>query len=142
MVVQSLFRVTFGAFISAWLHLCGNGFLNDISVEVLVEDCFLCSFGCGVPLSYTEYHITGAVKHLGQWIVYKVLLNRYAVPNEYVVSGSVIQHLSFLFGKVDKTEASEHTEMLQRSLAPVPGLVRSLADYRSHWSAVLEIDHH
>jgi len=94
------------------------------------------------PNQLNKYHISGAVKRPGQWIVYEVLLSRYAVPNKYAGSGSVIQLLSFLFRNVDESQASEHTEMLQRWLPPMPGLVRSLADYRSRRRAVLVIDCH
>ena len=86
------------------------GFLNDISIEVLIEDRFVCSVRCCIPLSFSEYHISGVVKGLGQRVVYKVLLSRYAVPNEYAGSGSVIQLVSFLFRNVDKSQVSEHTQ--------------------------------
>jgi hypothetical protein len=43
---------------------------------------------------------------------------------------------------VDESQASERTEMLLRWLPPMPGLVQSLADYRSRRSAVLDIDRH
>jgi len=123
-VVQWLLRFTF-----CWLLLCGFGFgfLYDISVEVLVQDCFVCSIRYCVPLPFPGYHISGAVQRLGQWIIYKVLLRRYGVPNEYACSASIIQLLSFLFRNRDESQASKHTDMLQRWLPPMPGLVRSLA---------------
>jgi len=113
-----------------WLLLSGFGFVDDNSVEVLVQNRFVCRIRCCVQLSFSEYPISGAVKRLGQWIVYEVLLSRYAVPNEYAGSGSVIQLLSFLFWNMDKRQASEHTEMLQNRRPPMRGVVRSLADYR------------
>jgi len=136
-VVQWLLRLTFG-----WLLLCGFGFLDDISVEMLGHDRFVCSIRCCVPFPFSEYHISGAVKRLGQWIVYEILLSRYAVPNEYAGSGSVIQLLLFLFRNVEESQASEQTEMLHNWLPPMPGLVRGFTDYRLRRSAVLEIDCH
>ena len=50
----------------------GFGFLDDISVEVLIQYRFICSVQCRVPLSFSEYHISGAVKRLSQWVVYEV----------------------------------------------------------------------
>ena len=110
MVVQWLLHLTFG-----WLLLYGFGFgfLDDISVEVLIQDRFVSSIRYCVPLSFSEYHISGAVKRPGQWIVYEVLLSRYALPTEYAGSGSVIQLLQFLFRNMDESQASEHTEMIQ-----------------------------
>ena len=143
-MVQRLLRLTFGTFISDWLLLCGFGFgfLDDISIEVLVQNRFVCSIRCCVPLSFAEYHISGGVKRPGQWIVYEVLSSRYAVPNKYAGSGSVIQLLSFLFRNVHESQSSEQMEMLQRLLlsGSMPGLVQSPADYRSHRGGVLEID--
>ena len=99
--VQWLLRLTFGC-----LLLCGLRFLDDGSVEVLIQDRFVCSIRCCIPLSITEYLIWGAEKRHGQWIVYEVLLSRYAVPIEYAGSGSVIQLLLFLIRNVDKSQAS------------------------------------
>jgi hypothetical protein len=42
---------------------------------VLVQDRFVCSIRCCVPLPFSEYHISGALKHTGQWIVYEVLIS-------------------------------------------------------------------
>jgi hypothetical protein len=61
--------------------------------------------------SFSEYHISGAVKRLGQWIVYEVLFSQYAVSNEHAGCGSVIQHPSFLFRNVDESEASKPTKI-------------------------------
>jgi hypothetical protein len=131
-----------GTFISGWLLLGGIVILDHVSVEVLVQDRFVCSIQCCVPLPFPEYHVSGVVKRPGQWIVYKVLLSQYAVPNEYAGRGSGVQLLSFLFLNVDASQASEHTAMLYRWIPPIPGHIRSLAHYRSHRSAVLEIDLH
>ena len=80
--------------------------------------------------------------HRGQWIVYEVMHSRYTVPNEYAGSGSVIQLLSFLFQNVHASQASEDTEMPQKWLLPMPGLLQSHADYRLRQGTVLETDHH
>jgi hypothetical protein len=96
------------------MHLGGCAFHDDISIEVVVQDCFICSIRCCVLLSISEYHISGAVKHLGQWIVYEVLLSGYAVPNEYSGCGSEIQLVLFLFLNIHKGQALEHMEMLQQ----------------------------
>jgi hypothetical protein len=71
--------------------------LNHISMEVLSSNRFVSSIQCCVPLPFSEYHISGAVKHQCQWIIDKVILSGYAVPNEYARSGFEIQLLSFLF---------------------------------------------
>jgi len=140
-IVQWLLRLTFCCLL---LYGFGFVFLDDISVQVLVQDRIVCSIRCCVPLSFSEYHISGAVKRLGQWVIYEVLLSWYAVPNEYAGSGCVIQLLFFPFWNVHDSQASEHTGLLQRWLpsGSMPGLVRSPADYRSCWGAVLEIDCH
>ena len=56
-----------------WLRLCGYGYLNDISAEVLIQDHHICSIQCRILLFFTEYHMSEAVKHLGQWVVLNVL---------------------------------------------------------------------
>jgi len=116
-VVQWLLSWTFSWLLLDWLwcfRLLGEcRFYDDISVEVLVQDCFVCSIRYCVPLSFSEYHISGAVKRLGEWIVYGVLVSRYALPNEYADSGFVMQHLSFLIRNVDRSQATEHTEMFK-----------------------------
>jgi hypothetical protein len=88
------------------------GLVLGYSMTVLIQDRFVCSIRRCVPLSFSEYHNSGAVKLLGQWLVYKVLLRRYAVPKEYAGSGSVIQLLSFFFRNMDESQASKQTEML------------------------------
>ena len=125
-----------------WFLLYDFRFLDGISVEVLVQDRFVCSIQCCVPLSLPEYHIGGAVKRLGQWVVYEVLLGRYAVPTEYAGSDPVIQRLSVLFRNFDESQASAHTGMLQRWPPPRPGLVRRLTNHRACRSVVLELDRH
>jgi hypothetical protein len=50
--------------------------------------------------------------------------------------------VSFLVRNVDESQPSEHTDMLQKWLPPLPGVIMSVTDYRSHWSADLEIDCH
>jgi hypothetical protein len=120
------------------------GFLDDISVEVLVHKRFICIIWCCLTLFFSGYHTLGAVKCLGQSIVYEVLLDQYAVPNECAGSGSVIQLISFLFLNMHESQGSEHTEMLQPLLFSdmMPGLIWSPADNQSRQGAVLEIDRH
>jgi hypothetical protein len=89
-----------------------------------------------------ESGVVADVKRLGEWIVYEVLLGRYAVPNEYAGSGSGIQLHWFLFRKVDESQTGEHTERLQNWLPPMPGIVRGFTDYQSLRSAVLDIHYH
>jgi hypothetical protein len=43
----------------------GCGFHDDISVEALIEDRFVSSIRCCIPLSFSEYHISGEVKRQG-----------------------------------------------------------------------------
>jgi hypothetical protein len=97
-----------------WLLLSGFGFLDDISVEVLVQDCFICSIHCHVPLRFSEYLIAGAVKRLSLWIIYEVLCCRDAVPNECNGSPRRMQRLSYLIRKMDLKQTSKHSEMLQK----------------------------
>jgi hypothetical protein len=142
-MVQWFLRLTFGTFISGWLFLCGFRLLDDISIEVLIQDRIVCNIRCCIPLSFSEYHILGAVKRPGQWVVYEVLLSPYAVPNEYTGSCSLMQLLSFLFWNLDKSQAFEQTEMIQRwpLSGSMPGLVLSITNHCACRSAVLEIDH-
>jgi hypothetical protein len=73
--------------------------------------------------------VVADVKRLGEWIVYEVLLGRYAVPNEYARSGSGIQLHLFLFRNVDESQTAEHMDKLQNLVPPMPGIVRGFADY-------------
>jgi len=120
LVIQCLLRLMFRISISSWLRgfrfLLGGGgfgFLDDIPVAVFVPDHLVCSILCCVPIPFSECHISGAVMRPGQLIVYEVLLSRYAVPNKYAGSGSVIHLLAFLFRNMHESQASEHTEMHQ-----------------------------
>jgi len=56
--------------ICGWQHLCGFGFLDDISVELLSQDRSVCCIQCCVPLSFSEYYISGVVNCLGHRVVY------------------------------------------------------------------------
>jgi hypothetical protein len=139
----------FGWLLLDWLRgfkllLGGCGFHDDISVEVLVQALYSCRIQCCVSHPLSEYHISGAVKHLIECIVYEVLLSRYTVPNEYAASGSVILHRWFLFRNVDESQAFESNEMLQTWLpsGSMPGLIQRHTNQRSYRSAVLEIDRH
>lgn len=129
-----------------WLLLygCGIGFINNISARVLLQDRFICSMWCCVPLPISEYSITGMVKCHSQLIVSKVLLSRYAVLNAYARSCYMVARLSFLFWNVDQSEVSEHMQMRQwwLSSGTMPGLVRSLTAHRACQSAALETDCH
>jgi len=143
---------------SAWRSECPSPVACEVSKSFLVgvglgssmTSLWQCSFKITSSVAFgAVYRVPslnttsrGVVKRLGQWVVYEVVLSRYAVSNEYAKSGSVIQLLLFVFQNVYESQASKHTEMLQRWLPPMPGLVRSLADYRSRRSAVLEIERH
>jgi hypothetical protein len=97
-----------------WLLHCEFGLLDDICVEGLVQEYFVGSIQCCIPLPFSENYILGEVNSHGQWIGYEVLLSQYAVVNEYAASGSVIQLLSLLICKVHRSQASDHMEMLQQ----------------------------
>jgi len=98
---------------------------------MLVQDGFVCSIWGSVPVPFSEYHIWGALEHPGPWIICEVLLNQYSVPNEYAGRGSIIKLRLILFRNVHESQASEHTQMLQRWLhsGSMPGHIRTLADY-------------
>jgi len=75
-------RLMFGITIYGWLRgfrfLLGGrvfGFIDDISLNVLIQDRFICSIRCCALLPFSEYHILGAGKCSGQWIIYDVLLS-------------------------------------------------------------------
>jgi len=70
-VIQWLLSLTFRTFITGWELLCGFGFVDDISVEVLIHDRILLRIRCCVALSVVAYHISGVGKYLGQWMVYE-----------------------------------------------------------------------
>jgi len=118
------------------------GSFRDISVEVLLQDHFVCTMWLVVLLSFIEYTIPGPVMHVQQWVVHEELFCRYAVPNIYAGSYSIILHCSFLFWIMLESQASEYTKMLQRWLPfeSMPGLVTSRTVYRSYRSEVINMD--
>jgi len=143
-VVQWLLCFAFIISFSSWLLLCGIGSLEDIAGEVFVQDHFVRSIRCCVLLSFADYRLCRTVKRPGQWVIYYILLSRYALPNKYGGSCSEILLLLLLFQNAYESQTSEPTEIFQswclsRSMR---GLVQSLAEYWSHWSAVLETDQH
>ena len=89
-------------------------FLDDVSIEVLIQDPFVCRIQCCLLLPFSEYCNPGAVKHLGWWVMHKVLISRYAVPNENARSCLVIQLLFILFLSRHKSQASEHSGLLEK----------------------------
>jgi len=135
-VVQWRLCLTF-----SWLHFCEFGFSDDISVEVLIQDRFFCSiWGC-VAHSFSEWYMSQAVKCSGQWDIHHILFSWYAVPNESAWRCSDFWPHLFLFENVHKSQASAHMKMLQKWLPSMPGVVQRLANYWSHRSVVLGMDH-
>ena len=103
----------FGTFISSRLLPAEFGFLSDISVEVLIQDCLICSILCCVPLFFSDYHHSGGVKCVGQWVIHDVLFSHYAVLNEFAGSCSVIKPLLLPCWNVNEGQESDHMVILQ-----------------------------
>lgn len=133
-IIQWLPRLTFGTFIIGWLLLCGLGFHNDITVEVFIYECIICSIRCSVPLAISSFHICRVAKHLGHLVIHKVPFSQYAVPKNYAQSCSVIQYLLFLLQSEHEIQACGHKEKHQKWLPPVPGL-------REYYRLLIALNH-
>jgi len=121
--------------ISCWLllnwqwgfwFLGGFVFDNDTSKEALIEECFLWSIQCWVPLCFLECHSAGAATCIGQWILNETLCSWYYVLNNYAGSGSVIHVLLFHCWNMHNSEVSQLMEMFEKHFPLMRGLVCGL----------------
>jgi len=146
-VVKWLLHLTFSWLLLDWLWgfrslVGGCGFNDDISEEVVVKHCFICSIRWCVLCPFSEYHISGGAKRVGQWVVYEILRSWHTLPNEFARSGSGIQHVLSCFWNVHESQIFEHVVMLQQCLRCMTGLIWSPADHSPCLCADLSIDHH